>query len=163
MKKQIVITLITTALLFATGLAQAKSSRGGHYGNGHQSNGHQGNRHNGNRHNGSRYNRNRHHSYSHRSYRHRSYRHHNYRHYGYGRHSYGYNNGLGYVAGALALGSIVYAIDRNQRRESAYLARPVASTQEYWYRVDTDGRCVQIKLNQYGQEVWTTVDSSYCY
>lgn len=158
MKKQIVITLITTALLFATGLTQAKSSHGGHHGNGHHGSGHNGSRHYGNRHNG-----NRHRSYGHRNYGQRSYGRHSYGHYGYGRHSYGYNSGLGYVAGALALSSIVYAIDRNQYRESAYLARPVASAQEYWYRVDTDGRCVQITLNQYAQEVWTTVDSSYCY
>jgi hypothetical protein len=141
MKKQIVLTLITSAFLLMAGTTQAGGSgygyRGSHSGGygGHYS--------------------------------------------GYGRHYGGHYGGRGYyrggghghlgtglaiVAGAVVLGSIIQASTYNNRaRQAQYGSRPGGPVPDYWYRVDADGQCVEVRRNQQGREVWTYVDSSYCY
>jgi len=101
-----------------------------------------------------------------------------------GHHS-GYNNrrhrhddddfgrGLAIVAGAVVLGTIIHAINHNSSRNanSSYQARarepndryePPAQGQDYWYRVDQNGDCVLVRLNQQGREIWSYADPSYC-
>ena len=140
MKKQIVITLLLTTFLGTAGTAQARDWNRGHHNGHHSSYGYA--RHHGNHH----YSRYRHHGY-----------------YGYTRRHHDHYKGLKIAAGALILGSAIYAANNNWRRNAVYVSRPVASNRDYWYRVDTDGQCVEVRLNRQGQEVWTYVDSSYCY
>lgn len=138
MKKQIVLTLITSAFLLMAGATQA----GGYGYRGNYSGGYGGH-------------------YS-----------------GYGRHYGGHYGGHGYyrggghghlgtglaiVAGAVVLGSIINAATYNQPRQVVYRTRPGGPVPDYWYRVDADGQCVEVRRNQQGREVWTYVDSSYCY
>ncbi len=60
------------------------------------------------------------------------------------------------AAGALVLGTLVYAISQSSRQSHAP-AEP-----DYWYRIDDDGRCVLVQLNRDGREVWTYVEPGYC-
>ena len=144
MKKQIVLTVLAIALLGATGFAQA-GDRG--YRNGHD-NGYRSARNN------------RHYAYTNRNYRRQSYRHQSYRHYN--RHHDHYK-GLKIAAGAVVLGSLIHAIS-SDRHDRVLVRRTVRSSPagDFWYRVDSDGQCVEVTLNSQGQEVWTYVDSSYC-
>ena len=137
MKKQIVITLLVTAFLGTAGIAQAGDWNRGHH---NQSRGH-------------------HNQY--RTHYNRHYR--QYRNYGYRRGRHHHHNGLKIAAGALILGSAIYAANNNWRRNVAYRSRPVAINRGSWFRVDSDGQCVEVTLNRQGQEVWTYVDSGYCY
>lgn len=144
MKKQIIITLISTGLLVSAGLAEARD-RGHH--NGYRSH--------------HSYSSNYHFGYQPRHYSHLDYRHNYYRHHS-GRHHL--RNGLKIAAGALVLGSIIHAASNSRRDRVIVRRRPTPSrNSDYWYRVDNDGQCVEVRLNQKGQEVWTYVDSSYCY
>lgn len=134
MKKQIVLTLITSAFLLMAGTTQA----GGYGYRGNHSGGYGGN------------------------------------HYSYGGHyrgGYGHGGGHGHlgtgiaiVAGAVVLGSIIHAATYNNRpRQVVYSPQPAGPVPGgYWYRVDADGQCVEVRLNQQGREVWTYVDPSYC-
>ncbi|MFT5139333.1 MAG: hypothetical protein ACI9H8_000824 [Lysobacterales bacterium] len=134
MKKQITISLLSAALLLSAGLAQA-GDRGNR--NGHYSN-----------------NSNRHYGYQPRHYNHRGYRH----------RSGNRHNAWKYAAGALVIGSIIHSANR-PRNDRVVVQRRIepSRSSDYWYRVDTDGQCVEVRLNRQGQEVWTYVDSSYCY
>ncbi len=145
MKKQIVITLFATVLLALSGMTEARDSNRGH--RGYQSN-----------HAGSGYSN----KHARRHYRGNHYRN---RHYGYNRHGrrhHGLNDGLKYAAGAIVLGSIIHSISRSQPRQVTYRSQPAVTGQDYWYRVDSEGQCVEVRLNQQGREVWTYVGSSNC-
>ena len=132
MKKRIMIMLITAVLLGTSGLAQARDHNRGHHG-GYNNYGHHGNRHYNSRGN---YRRN-------------------------GRH-HGYYNPWGYVAGAIVLGSIIHSASRRPQREVVYRTTRTVEQPNYWYRVDADGNCVEVRLNSEGNEVWTYTDASYC-
>ena len=138
MKKQIVLALITSAFLLMAGTTQA-----GGYGRGNYTNGYGGH-------------------YS-------SYGGHYGGHYG-GRGYYrggGHGHlgtGLAIVAGAVVLGSIINATTYNHPRQVVYVTQPAGPVPGgIWYRVDTNGQCVEVRRNQQGLEVWTFVDPSYCY
>lgn len=73
------------------------------------------------------------------------------------------SDGLKVVAGALVLGSIIHAVNDSRREPAVYRTRVPANRGDYWYRIDSDGQCVEVRLNGQGQEVWTYTDSSYCY
>ncbi|MEJ8566055.1 hypothetical protein [Elongatibacter sediminis] len=76
------------------------------------------------------------------------------------------------AAGALVLGTIIYAISQNSQKATqapppvsgppAQAPEPAAAPDDYWYRIDGDGRCVLVYLNNEGREVWTDVDPSNC-
>lgn len=134
MKKQFIITLFATALLSMASVAQAGNSHRGHYG-GHY----------------------RGHSSHHYG---RAYRHHGYRRHG--RRHHNNHDGLKIVVGALVLGSLIHAVSNNQRRQVVYSSPTARLSKEYWYIVDSNGQCVEVRLNERGNEVWTYVDSSYC-
>ncbi|MFT5351475.1 MAG: hypothetical protein ACI9MF_002298, partial [Gammaproteobacteria bacterium] len=69
-----------------------------------------------------------------------------------------------YAAGALVIGSIIHAANRPRNDRVVVQRRVVPSrSSEFWYRIDTDGQCVEVRRNSQGQEVWTYVDSSNCY
>ena len=150
MNKTFISTLISVLLLSFAGMAQAGER---HDGRGYQSHG-------------------RHVSVSHyrgpsrSQYRgrqfavQRGYAPHHYRH-----HSshHDVRNGLKVVAGALVLGSIVRAVNNSHRERVIYRTRtPVGDQDQYWYRVDSDGQCVEVRLNSLGQEVWTYTDPYHC-
>ena len=143
MKKQILITLLATALLGMASAAQAGDRHRGHY-NGH----------------------NNHHGYARHHYGSfhygRSHHYRPYRYYGYRQGHHDRYDGLQIAAGALVLGSIIYAAGSDRRHNTVYRTRPVASSRND-YRVDSEGQCFEVSLNRQGQEVWTYVDSSYCY
>ena len=90
------------------------------------------------------------------------------RHHGRDHHRHGHDHfgrGLAIVAGAVILGSIIHAASQdNARRGAEYRRdnRPEAPLPDYWYRIDGDGQCVEVRLNRQGREVWTYVDQSYC-
>jgi hypothetical protein len=92
---------------------------------------------------------------------------HSNRYYG-GRHYRGYDrrrghsNPWGYVAGAIVLGSIIHSATHRPQREVVYRTRRTVEQPNYWYRVDADGNCVEVRLNSAGSEVWTYTDASYC-
>ncbi len=160
MRKQIVIALFATALLTIAGVTQAKDSDRGHRSNhsrGHSSGHHQSKHFRNHNRRGKHYYGG---AYRHHGYRPYSYGHRGYRPYGYGHH--GYSNGLGYVAGALVVGSLIHSINHRQPSQIVYRSKPVSRAQDYWYRVDSDGQCVEVRMNRDGQEVWTYVDASYC-
>lgn len=148
MKKLIVLTLMATAFLATAGNAQAGNShRGQHY---YPNHGYSPAKH-------------------YRKHARQERRHYKQHRYGrsYGRHDYGYrHHGHGdawkIAAGAAVLGTIIYAANSRPSR-TVYRTRTVRANDDHWYRVDTDGQCVEVRLNQKGQEVWTYVDSSYCY
>ncbi len=143
MKKQIIITLVSMGLLAMAGMAEAGDR---HHRYGHHSN----------------------HSYSsnhYYGYQPRHYNRYDYRYRSYGHHSSRHHlrDGLKVVAGALILGSIIYAATDSRRDRVIVRRRPAPSNNtDYWYRIDNDGQCVEVRLNRQGQEVWTYVDSSYC-
>ena len=140
MKKTTLFILLITALLSVAGSVQARD-----YNSHQRSNHYRGD--------------------SHRYYQypsgHNRHRHHN-------RHEL--RSGLKVVAGALVLGSVIHAIANNNRRYDSRSSGSVRvdpqrypnTRQDYWYRIDSEGQCVEVKLNQYGQEVWTYADNSYC-
>ena len=145
MKKDIVIAVIATVFLGAAGFAEGSHGDRG-YRNGHH-NGYSSSRH-------YRYdNRYRSHHYN-RGYRHGRY----YRH----RSHHDHYKGLKIAAGAVVLGSLIHAINSDRRERTVYRTRRVEPSGDYWYRVDSEGQCVEVRLNQKGQEVWTYVDGSYC-
>lgn len=148
MRKQIVITLLVTAFLGTAGIAQAGDWNRGHH---NQSRGH----HNQYR---AHYNRpyRQNSNYGYRRGRNSGY-------YRYRRGQFHHHNGLKIAAGALILGSAIYAANNNWRRNVVYRSRPVSINRGSWFRVDSDGQCVEVTLNRQGQEVWTYVDSGYCY
>ncbi len=168
MKKQFVVALIASALLGMAGTTQAgnsnhgnRSNHSGGYDRNHSSYGY----YNGRSYGGNRYG-----------------RHHDHDHIG---------RGIAIVAGAVVLGSIISAINQDHSRQAQYQSRQdgyqsrqdgyqsrqyeyrprqdeyrsqsAAPLPDLWYRVDTDGRCVEVRLNQQDREVWTDVDPSYCY
>ena len=140
MNKQILLTLIAATCLGTAGLAQAKDSHRGHYG---QTRGYSN-----------------HHYRGYQGSRQRNYPR-SYRHNGGGHH--GNHNPWGYVAGAIVLGSIIHGVTRSNRREvTTYRTTRSTPAQDYWYRVDAEGQCVDVRLNSEGDEVWTYVDASYC-
>jgi hypothetical protein len=143
MKKHIVLAVLASALLGAASFAEAGNGNRG-YRNGHH-NGYSSIRY-------GHYPTRNHHGYARRSH----YRHGDYR----GHHDY--HKGLRIAAGAVVIGSLIHAINHDRRERVVYRTRRVAPGSDYWYRVDTDGQCVEVRLNQQGQEVWTYVDSSYC-
>lgn len=76
--------------------------------------------------------------------------------------------GLAIATGVVVLGSIIYGIHQQNRQAQAsypqagYPTPPAAPVPAYWYRIDGEGRCVQVTLNSEGREVWTYVDPAYC-
>ena len=95
------------------------------------------------------------------------------------RHHGGYDYGYGYpyhdryddddgekfakfAAGAIILGTIIYAINQNQRQAAVVEPQAAAPLPDYWYRIDGEGRCVEVRLNSVGREVWTYVPQNYC-
>ena len=135
MRKQIAVALISSALLGMAGTTQAGNSGHGHDG-----------RYSGN-----------HHGEKFRGYNrpHRGDRHHHRRHDDLGK-------GLAIVAGVVVLGSIIHAINQDASQRVEHRPPPPVPMQDYWYRVDADGECVEVRLNQQGREVWTYVDPSFC-
>ena len=156
MKKQIVITLLATAFLATAGSAQARDWNRGHHNGHHNSHGYV--RHQ-LQHSRIQHRRRDYHQYGNHHYS--PYRYSGY--YGYTRGHHDDDSGLKIVAGALILGSIIHASNHDRRRNVVYRSRPVASNRGNSYRVDTDGQCVEVTRNRQGEEVWTYVDSSYCY
>ena len=143
MKKYLVISAFAAVLLSESGFAEARDQHRGYYKPQHS---YGQNRHYGyNRHRYGRYDRRYGHRYSHHSSRHHI------------------RDGLKVAAGALLIGSIIHAAS-NHKRERVVVRRraaPVRSS-DYWYRIDNEGECVEVRLNREGQEVWTYVDPSYC-
>ena len=153
MKKQIAITILVAALLSLAGTVQAGHSNRGHkndYRGGHLTAQHRGNH---NRH----YYGNNHYRYG----THYRGRHGYYRRGHHGHH--GFRDGLRFAAGAIILGSVIHAINDNQPRQVVYQSPAGGSYQDRWFRVDPDGQCVEVRLNQSGEEVWTYTDASRCY
>ena len=155
MKKQIAITVLVAALLSLAGTVQAGHSNRGHdkdYRRGHVTAQHWGKQ---NRN----YYGNNHHRYG-KNYRGRhGYDRHRHKHHGHN----GFRDGLRFAAGALILSSVVHAINNNQPRQVVYQSPTAGSYQDRWFRVDPDGQCVEVRLNQSGKEVWTYTDASQCY
>ena len=150
MKKQIILTLMATALLATAGIAQAGNSNRGHHN--YQNRGYtHGNNHRNYARNEWRYNN---HNYYGRSYRHGGHG------YNYGHHRH--HDAWKYAAGAVILGSIIHAAN-NRPSQTVYRTVRSAPAVDRRYRLDTDGLCVEVSLNRENQEVWTYVDSSYCY
>lgn len=147
MKKKIAITLFVTALLSLAGTVEAGDSRHG-YKNSH------------------------HRGHTPTNYRNKHYRkHHGYGHYrgGYGpahhRHKHHSHHllrdGLRFAAGALIVGSVIHAISDSQPRV-IYRSSTDGSHQNHWYRIAQDGQCVEVRLNQNGEEVWTPAEPYRC-
>ena len=67
-----------------------------------------------------------------------------------------------FAAGAIILGTIIYAINQNQHQAAVVEPQAVAPLPDYWYRIDGEGRCVEVRLNSAGREVWTYVPQNYC-
>ena len=150
MKKHIVIAIIATVMFSAAGFAEAGGRNHGyrsghHYGYDSHSYG-------------------RHQSSHYRGYSNRRYNRH-YRQGGYYRHHgrHDYYKGLKIAAGAVVLGSLIHSINSDHRDRVVYRTRRTTPVSNQTYRVDSEGQCVEVSLNQQGQEVWTYVDSSYCY
>jgi len=140
-KKQIAVALVTSALLGIAGTTQAGNSERDQYGR--FSGGHDRNHYSYGGHFNDRMNhqgKNRHHHHGHDD----------------------FGDGLAIVAGVLVLGSIIHAMNHDASRHVGQQPVPPGPVQDYWYRVDGDGRCVEVRLNQQGREVWTYVDPSYC-
>lgn len=141
MKKYTLFILLITALLTVAGSVQARD-----YNNHQRSNHYRGDSH----------------RYSQYSSGYNRHRRHNNRH--------ELRKGLKVAAGVLVLGSVIHAIANNNRRYDSRSSssvrvdpQPYPNTrQDYWYRIDSEGQCVEVKLNQYGQEVWTDTDNAYC-
>lgn len=149
MKKKIAITLIVAALLSLASTVEARDSWRSHKGGHHR--GHATVQHHGNHHR-------RHAKHYRSSHHYRSrYANHSYRHHG--RNSV--RDGLKIAAGALIIGSVVRSINDHRSRQIAYRTAPANANR--WYRIDPDGQCVAVRLNQYGEEVWTYTDAYCCY
>ena len=150
MKTKIAITLIVAALLSLAGTVEARDSRHGHKGGHHRDYATV-------QHRNKHYRRHakRHHYRSDRYYRNRHVHHRHNRHHG---HS-SFRDGLRFAAGALILGSVVHSINDYGSRQVAYRVSP----SNRWYRIDQDGQCVEVRRNQYGEEVWTYTESYRCY
>lgn len=142
MKKTLVIAAFAAVMFSAPGFAQAGNNHRGYNQPHHYSYGH-----------------NRYYDYrpNHRYGRHdrHYYRHHSSRHH--------LRDGLKVAAGALLIGSIIHAANHH-KRERVVVRRRVEPTRssDYWYRIDNEGQCVEVRLNREGQEVWTYVDPAYC-
>lgn len=145
MNKHIVIAVIATVFLGAAGFAEARNGDRG-YRNGHH-NGYSSSRH-------YRYDNRRRSHYYNRGSRHSSY----YRRSGHHDHY----KGLKIAAGAVVLGSLIHAINSDRRERVVYRTRQTVPANDYWYRLDSEGECVEVRMNQQGREVWTYVNSSYC-
>lgn len=158
MKKYLIISIIVAVFLSASGFAEARNHNSGHQNGNHNSYGYNQNYGN-NRHNrNGRYNRSYNRNYG---------RHNGNRYYGnrYSGHSSRHHlrDGLKFAAGALLVGSIIHAASNNKRDRVVVQRRSTSvRNSNYWYRVDNEGQCVEVRLNQQGQEVWTYVDPSYC-
>jgi len=151
MKKRIILTLVTTALLATAGIAQAGNSN-----RGHQSYQNRGYSHS---------NHHRNYARNERRYRNNRYYGHAYRRGGHGYYNYGHHghhDAWKYAAGAVILGSIIHAAN-NRPPKTVYRTTRSAPSRDQRYQLDSDGQCVEVSLNREGQEVWTYVDSSYCY
>lgn len=166
MKKLIVIILFATTLLSVTGTTQARDSDRGHRNNHNRDyvttrhhNKHARKQHRKAKHHYARANR--HNDYRYNGRHHNRYGNNHNRHYRHGRNEF--RDGLKYAAGALVLGSVIHAINNNPPRRTAYQSAPTRSGHNSWYRVDSDGQCVEVRLNRQGNEVWTYSDSSNCY
>jgi hypothetical protein len=146
MNRSFLLTIAATALLTLSGAAPADDDDSYRRHSGHGSYGYD-RSHYSNRPHGRRDGYGRHDGYRNRG-------RHGYHHYDHGRDDL--RKGLKIVAGAVILGSIIYAIN-NQNRQASYGAP------SYGYRTDSEGRCIQVTRDSSGREVWTHVDPGYCY
>ena len=159
MKTQIVITLLTAALLGLASTAQAGDRHRGHYNAGHYRGYATTNHYRYDRRHGYR-------SYGHHyaPYYRNAYGHGPYRYYGH----YDHHDAAKVAAGAILLGSIIHSVNRDRSQRVVYSgrtyssSRPTGARQDTWYRTDSSGDCFEVQLNRDGNEVWTFVDSSYC-
>jgi len=86
------------------------------------------------------------------------------RRYGYrGHHHHDYRHGLRIAAGAVVLGSLIHAINHDRHERVVYRTRQPVRRDFGNYVLDSDGACYEVSVNDRGQEVWTWMDSSYCY
>ena len=89
-------------------------------------------------------------------------RHHgNCRHYSHRHHDV--RSGLKIAAGALVLGTILHTVNRHHAPLVVHPSQLGRQAQAHWYRIDPEGHCVEVRLNQQGREVWTYVNPSHCY
>jgi len=140
LNKSIVVTMLATLLACTAGLAQAdgRGHRGGHgVQHGYAP---------------------RHFAYAPRRHYAPAYHHDHHDHHG--RHAL--RTGLKVAAGAIIVGSIIHAINDDRRDRVVYRTRTVAPRDDYYYRIDPKGQCVEVTHNSRGQEVWTYVDPAYC-
>lgn len=147
MKKRIAITLIVAALLSLAGTVEARDAWRGHKDGHHRDYTpvHYRNKHHRGRH--------------HRSDHHYRSRHAHYRGRHHGHHAL--RDGIKIAAGALILGSVVRSINDHGSRQIVYQASRPGT--DRWYRIDQDGQCVEVRLNRYGEEVWSYTDAGRCY
>lgn len=153
MKKMIVIATVATAMLAASGFAEANGNGRNHRGVHHQPRHHYAPARHVNRHF-------RQQRYARQGRQHARYeRRHGYRNH-YRRHDH--RRGLRIAAGAIVLGSLIHAINHDRHERVVYRTRQTATRDYGNYLLDSDGQCYDVSTNNQGQEVWTWVDPSYC-
>jgi hypothetical protein len=67
------------------------------------------------------------------------------------------------LAGAALLGTVIHAINHDRRERVVHRTQRVSPRRAGHFILDEQGQCVEVTTNSRGQEVWTYVDSSYCY
>ena len=96
--------------------------------------------------------------------------------YGYYRGHHGHHDAAGILIGAALVGTVAYAIGKQNRQPTVVYATPAPAygnapaannpapqMPAFWYRVDRNGDCMYVHLNQNGNEVWTPVTADNCY
>jgi hypothetical protein len=91
--------------------------------------------------------------------------------YGYYRGHHGHHDAVRIIAGAALIGTVAYAIGKQNRQPKVVYATPTPTygnapapqMPAFWYRIDRNGDCMHVHLNQNGDEVWTPVTADNCY